>query len=74
MMQLMKTVPDLIEAFGGTTEMAKLLKAPVGTVGAWKHRKSIPPDLFPEIVKLAKARKISGVSLESLYAMRRETA
>jgi hypothetical protein len=70
----MKNVPDLIEAFGGTTVLAKLLETPVGTIGAWKHRKSIPPEMFPRIVTLAKTKRLKGVSFESLYAMREESA
>lgn len=70
----MKTVTDLIEAFGGSTQLAKLLELPIPTVGAWKHRGSIHPDYFPAIIEKARELRISGVSLERLHSMRKERA
>lgn len=70
----MKTVRDIILAFGGSSELARRLGVPIPTVGAWKFRGSIPPEHFPDIVRLAKADGIKGVSFECLYAMRKEKA
>ena len=70
----MENFTDLIDAFGGTTEFAEMMGKPVGTIGSWKSRKGIPEKHFPEIIRHARQRKIRGVTFESLYAMRRETA
>jgi hypothetical protein len=66
----MKTVSELIEAFGGSTRLAGKLNLPIATVGAWKARGSIPPRYFPTLVRIAGQQKVKGVSLESLVAMR----
>ena len=64
----MKTVTDLIDAFGGSTELAKALDAPPPTVAAWKHR-GIPHRHFPTLVEKARERKLKGVTLASLYTL-----
>lgn len=66
----MKTVPDLIEALGGSTRLAGKLNLPIATVGAWKARGSIPTRYFPQLVRLASQQKIKGVTLKALVAMR----
>ncbi len=66
----METVPDLIEALGGSTRLAGKLRLPIATVGAWKARGSIPPRYFPTLVRIAAQQKVKGVTLESLVAMR----
>ena len=65
----MKTVPDLIQALGGSTRLAGKLNIPIATVGAWKARESIPSRYFPSIVRVAAQQKVKGVTLESLIAM-----
>lgn len=67
----MKTVTDLINAFGGNTELAKVLDAPSPTVAAWKHR-GIPPRHFPALVAQARAHKLKGITLESLHTLKVE--
>jgi len=66
----MKTVPDLIEALGGSTRLAGKLNLPIATVGAWKARGSIPARYFPQLVRLASQQKVKGVTLKTLVAMR----
>ena len=66
----MKTVPELIKALGGSTQLAGKLNLPIATVGAWKARGSIPPRYFPTLVRIAGQQKVKGVTLESLVAMR----
>jgi hypothetical protein len=66
----MKTVPDLIEALGGSTRLAGKLNLPIATVGAWKARESIPTRYFPQLVRLASQQKVKGVTLKALVAMR----
>ena len=67
----MKTVTDFINAFGGSTELAKALDAPPPTVAAWKHR-GIPPRHFPALVNQARAQKVKGITLESLHTLKVE--
>ena len=72
--RVMKTVPDIISAFGGSSELARRLEVPIPTVGAWRFRGSIPPKHFADIVTLAKADGIKGITFECLHSMRREKA
>lgn len=65
----MKSVADLMKAFGGYRELAAALGKPEQTVAAWKYRGVIPAVHFPVIVEKAKERRIKGVSLQSLYTM-----
>ena len=71
---MMKTVADLINSFGGSSELARRINVPIPTVGAWKHRGSVPPEHFPHLVALARELHIRGVTYEALYAMRTEQA
>ena len=70
----MKNVTDLINAFGGSSELARRINVPIPTVGAWKFRGSVPPEHYPDLVALAKELRIKGVTFESLYALRKEKA
>jgi hypothetical protein len=70
----MKTASDLIDLFGGSSELARRINVPIPTVGAWKFRGSIPPEHFPQLVALAKELRIRGVTYEALYSMRTEKA
>lgn len=37
-----------------------------GTVAVWKHRKSIPQEYWPDVVALARAEKVRGITLAKL--------
>ena len=47
-------VPTLITALGGVTRLATALGLPLGTVSAWKTRRSIPVDQWQKIIEIAK--------------------
>lgn len=66
----MKTVSELIEALGGSTQLARRLSVPVSTVGAWKARGSIPARYYMTLVQIAKERKVKGVTLQNIVALK----
>jgi hypothetical protein len=52
----MSTDPDLIfDLFGGTTAVARLIKAPVSTVHSWKRKGVIPASRLHHLELVAKA-------------------
>jgi hypothetical protein len=65
-----KTVPELIDAYGGATVFAKAigLKTP-STASEMKRSASIRVHYWPAIVATAPTYDIPGVTLESLARM-----
>lgn len=62
----MMTAEQIIDALGGTVEVAKAIKAPPSTVSSWKGAKGgIPHWRMPAILRLAKRR---GVQLNAAQA------
>lgn len=49
----MDTVPDIIEALGGTTVVANETGIPLTTVHSWKRAKFVPRWRVPALVSLA---------------------
>lgn len=62
----MKTVHDIIDALGGGKSVAEKLGVPVGTVGAWKHRLSVPPEHWLALTKIDPASGHDRVTLDDL--------
>lgn len=60
---------ELIERLGGSKKVAEDLNRPIGTVAAWRHRKSIPVDEWPAIIRLAVERKLHGVNADRLLVL-----
>ena len=54
----MQTTADIIAALGGPTEVAEALGRPVGTVTAWPHRGRIPPKYWPELIEIARQKRV----------------
>jgi len=69
MTDLPDTPAELIDRLGGTGAVANYMPAPVGRVSAWKARGSIPARYWPQIVDLAKIRRVRGVTLDYLSRM-----
>lgn len=65
-----KTVPELIDAYGGATRFAEAigLKTP-STASEMKRSASIRVHYWPAIVATAPAYDIPGVTLESIAQM-----
>lgn len=64
-----RTVPALIDAFGGPTEFAKVIEKNPSTASEMKRTGSIRVPYWPAIVAAAAEREIPGVTLESLALM-----
>lgn len=62
----MQTFSDIVTAFGSYAKMADAIGCPAGTVSAWKTRNGIPHRYWARIAAEAEARRIEGVSLETL--------
>jgi hypothetical protein len=65
------TVPELIDAFGGPTEFAKVIDKNPSTASEMKRSGSIRVNYWPAIVAAATRQRnpIPGVSLESIARM-----
>lgn len=63
------TPASLIDALGGSAEVAKKIGRPVGTVAAWKHRDAIPSEAWPAFISLAAEREQDGVTAAALLEM-----
>jgi len=57
---------SLIDTFGGSAQAATKLGRPIGTVAAWKHRKAIPVEAWPDVISLATKEGVKGVTAERL--------
>lgn len=68
-MGMIRTVSDLISAFGGATEFSRAIGAKPSTASEMKRRGSIPVNWWPLIVEEAARRGIGGVTYESLTYM-----
>jgi len=62
----MKSIPDVIEALGGSAAVSAARELPYTTVASWKARCAIPAREWPGLVKLARERGKHGVTLEKL--------
>lgn len=65
----MQTIPQIIDALGGPTEVARLTGQPVPTVSAWKHRNKIPARHWPSLVSIAREKGVKGITLELFFSI-----
>jgi antitoxin CcdA len=72
----MKSVPQLIDAFGGHQRLARALRVPPGTVSSWKSRGAIPARVWAALVAQARKRRlrVDLATLASLHASDRQRA
>jgi hypothetical protein len=64
-----RTVSELIDAFGGPTEFAKVIDKNPSTASEMKRSGSIRISYWPMIVRAAPNCGIRGVTLESIALM-----
>lgn len=64
-----RTIPDLIDAFGGPTGFAKVIDKNPSTASEMKRSQSIRVGYWPLIVEAAQEEGIPGVTLEALAQM-----
>lgn len=62
----MRTVIDIVEAFGGTAEFAQVIGTTPQNVTNMKARNSIPSRFWRRIVANASSRRLKDVSLDVL--------
>ncbi|MGC0225172.1 hypothetical protein [Pseudooceanicola nitratireducens] len=70
---MLKTVAEIIDAFGGTAAFADFRGVSRFTVNTWRRRNRLPPEGDFTLVKEAKKRKIK-LSHEDLARIRHEDA
>ncbi len=63
------TVPDLIEAFGGPTDFARVIGKGPSTASEQKRSGSIPVEYWDLVIAGASAAGIPGVTYEALARM-----
>lgn len=54
----MKTVPDIIDAFGGPTRFAAVIKRGPSTASEMKRSRSIPVTYWPDVIREAAKRDL----------------
>lgn len=64
-----RTVPALIDAFGGAAEFGRVIGKNPSTASEMKRNGSIRVGYWPAIVEAAPRYDISGVTLESIAQM-----
>lgn len=62
----MNTVPDIVDAFGGTAAFARALDLGVSTASEMKRRKSIPVRYWPDLVAIGRSKGVRGLSYKTL--------
>lgn len=65
----MENAQQLIDALGGSANVAEAIGKPVGTVASWKHRNAIPAEEWSNFIAVAEALKVEGVTPELLLKM-----
>ena len=66
----MLTFQALIEDIGGVRSLAEGFSITESHARVMKTRNSIPPEYWPQLIKMARAKRIVGVNVEALLAMR----
>lgn len=69
-----RTIPELIDAFGGPTGFAKVIDKNPSTASEMKRSRSVRVSYWPRIVDAAQEEGIPGVTLETIAQMHIEHA
>ena len=71
---MIKSVNGLFKVFGGPSAMGRAMgftdHVQLERFHIWKFRQRIPPDNFPEIIRVAKKAGIEGVDYDTLYNLK----
>jgi hypothetical protein len=62
----MKTVSDVIQAFGGPTAFSKVIGKRPSTASEMKRNRSIPVAYWPKVIAAAAKLKIEGITADDL--------
>lgn len=68
-MKTPNTIPDLIDAFGGSAKFSRVIGKNPSTASEMKRNNSIRVIYWPAIIEAAPDHGISGVTLESIAQM-----
>ena len=60
---------QVLAKLGGPSEVAAALNRPYTTVHSWVQRGWIPPAVWVDLVEVAKANRVKGVTLDALAAL-----
>ena len=60
---------QVIAKLGGTVAVADALKRPYTTVHSWQQRGWIPPAAWVDLVEVARANRVKGVTFDALAAI-----
>lgn len=63
------SVDEIIDALGGTKAVAEAHGVNLSVVSSWRFRRSIPADRWRDIVALAEARGVEGLTFETLAVL-----
>ncbi|CAB4167700.1 hypothetical protein UFOVP860_41 [uncultured Caudovirales phage] len=55
-----------IELLGGTRAVSDQTKRPLTTVASWAARQSIPIEAWASLIEMAKEKRVSGFTYETL--------
>lgn len=72
MSEPLKTISELIDAFGGPTEFAKVIDKNPSTASEMKRTGSIRVPYWPKIIAAAADRRIGNVTADALMRMHLE--
>lgn len=70
----MKDARHIINAWPSYADLALDMGVNYPVVKQWAHRNSIPPAHFESLVAAARRRRISGVTLAALHALKKKEA
>lgn len=65
---------EIIDQLGGSKTVAERLDRPLTTVASWAARESIPVEVWPSLIDLAKERSVKKVTYESMARAHAEAA
>lgn len=65
------TIPELIDALGGSLQLARDGDWALGTTSAWKTRAAIPHPHWERIIEIAKGK---GIALDAAIILRLHSA
>jgi hypothetical protein len=64
-----RSFSEVVDRFGGDQRLADTLRVARVVVAAWKHRDSIPPAYWEQIIEVARARDMLGITMRSFVEL-----
>lgn len=70
----MSEISSMIKALGGPTEVARAIGAKPDAVRKMSERKSVRAKYWPALIKMARVKKVAGVTLANLASAHQKGA